>query len=301
MLSILIPSYNHARYVIEAIDSARRINVPGKHIYVIDDASTDSSAEVITNYLKLTAAPDVTFIRKSVNKGVIDSVLTFLSLCRTEYVYFMASDDVALPVGIKSLVDMLDAKSNLQFVIGGGRNVLESGVETPLYGRKHEILFGLAQPDLIRSLFLVDPSPLLCQSTVFRLRAILEVSGFDPDIAADDYALFAKLIMRYGKRGIDFEFKPQIDCVLYRHHGSNSYLNLLRQAVTHRQVILTIAPTNLRNKGAGYKLSFFVLAALRKFEFSAAVQIARLSERREVPWMFVGLFANIRNWLAHRQ
>ena len=53
MLSILIPSYNHARFVIEAIASARRIDVQGKHIYIIDDASTDNSAEVIENYLKL--------------------------------------------------------------------------------------------------------------------------------------------------------------------------------------------------------------------------------------------------------
>lgn len=69
MLSIFIPSFNHAQYVTEAIASARQIDVPGKHIYVIDDASTDNSAQIIDAYLAQGNMEDVTFIRKDENKG----------------------------------------------------------------------------------------------------------------------------------------------------------------------------------------------------------------------------------------
>lgn len=281
--------------------SACKIDVPGKQIYIIDDASSDNSQEIIQDYLQKLGVENVIFIRKPENKGAIDSVLTFLSMCSSEYVYFMASDDVALPLGIRSLVDTLEANLSLQFVIGGGKNVLEGGIETPLYGIKHNILLNLAQPDLTKTFFLADVSPMLCQSSVFRLRAIQEVGGFNRDIVADDYALFAKLFMRYGRRGIDFEFKPQVDCVLYRHHGSNSYRNLGRQAEMHLQVIHSLAPREIRSRAAGYRLAFFILVCFRRGSFTTSIRIARMSKLDEMPWLLVGLFTNLRDWLGHRR
>ena len=300
MLSILIPSYNHARYVEEAIDSARRIDVPGKQIVIIDDASTDGSADVIADYLRREGSDGIQFIRKRVNRGAIDSVLTFLSMCQTEYVYFMASDDVAVAEGIRALVTLLEERPSVQFVIGGGLNVLPGGKSTPLYGSKHAKLFGLAHDELLRTLFLRDPSPLLCQSSVFRLRAIQAVGGFDPAVIADDYALFARLFTAFGTRGADFEFLPETPCVLYRHHGLNSYRNLPRQAFSHRQVINATAPERLRTKAAGYKLAYFALVALKRFDGPALLQLVRMATLAEFPWIAVGLFVNVINRLRER-
>lgn len=297
MLSILIPSYNHASFVTDAIASALRINVPGKRIYVIDDASPDNSAKVIDNYLKEVDTTEVTFICKPVNKGVIDSLITFLSLCNTPYVYILASDDIVQPEGIARLVGELESRPELQFIIGGGSNVLADGSRTPLYGRKHDRLFGLPPQKLIRSLFLTNVSPLLCQSSVFRLLAIRAVNGFDPTVAADDYALFTKLFRRFCLRGINFDFMPEIDCVRYRHHGSNSYSNLVRQACTTRQVIDVTAPEELRTQAAGYKLAAYMLMAIRRLDLPSIVAIAKLATPQQMPWLFVGLFVNAYRWI----
>ncbi|NUZ08185.1 glycosyltransferase family 2 protein [Piscinibacter koreensis] len=300
MLSVLIPSYNHASYIEQAIDSARRISVPGKRIVIIDDASTDETAAVIEENLRRHGAEGIDFIRKPQNRGAIDSVLTFLAMCRTEYVYFMASDDIAIGDGVGRLVAMLEARNSLQFVIGGGSNLLPDGTTTPLYGRKHARLFGHPPEALVEALFLTDPSPLLCQSSVFRLRAIEAVNGFDPALVADDFTLFTRLFKRFHHRGVDFEFAPEVDCVRYRHHGSNSYRNLPRQASSHRQVILANSPERLRTKAAGYKLAFFALVAAKRRDRRSLLQIARMTTLSESPWFVIGLFANAINWLRLR-
>lgn len=289
MLSILIPSYNHSRYVVEAIASARRVSLPGTRVIVIDDASTDESVEVIKEYLSREGCAGVEFIAKPVNKGAIDSVNQFLSMCTTEYVYFMASDDVVIAEGIERLVRLMEKKNRLQFAIGGGHNVFADGRRTELYGPKHHRFFALSQGAMRKALFLDCPSPILCQSSVFRLSAINAVNGFDGDMIADDFALFTKLLMKYGKKGEDFEFAPETACVLYRHHGVNSYRNLPRQSLATMQVLEVLTPRDLRPKAVGYKLAYYALVALSRRDFSAAKAILGMAPRYALGWFLAGL------------
>ncbi|MBC9030941.1 glycosyltransferase family 2 protein [Sphingomonas sp. JC676] len=300
MLSIFIPSFNHAPYVTEAIASARLIDVPGKHIYVIDDASIDNSEEVISAYLAEVNAEDVTFIRKSENKGVIDSMITFLNLCKTEYIYVVSSDDIAIPDGICELVRRLEESRTLQFIIGGGKNVLSDGRLTPIYGRKHNDLFRQSKEKFAESIFLMDSSPLLCQSSVFRASALRDVEAVVPDIVADDYVIFSKLFLRYMRKGIDYDFLPTIDCVYYRHHGNNSYQRILRQVATTLQVLEVVAPKHIRGRAIAYKLSFFTLISLRRRDFSSMLGILRLLRARSVPSFVRGLALNAYWWSKYR-
>jgi cellulose synthase/poly-beta-1,6-N-acetylglucosamine synthase-like glycosyltransferase len=292
MLSVLIPSYNHATYVEAAIASARSINVPDKRIVVIDDASPDSSAEVITSYLQREGSEGIEFIRKSANKGAIDSVNMFLSRCETEYVYFMASDDVAIGTGIEELVRRLQSDHALQFVIGGGTNLFPDGRRSPIYSAKHDAFFELDPQRLVRATFLDCPTPILCQSSVFRLSAIRAVGGFDPSIIADDYALFTRLFLAYHRRGIDFDFTPDVACVEYRHHETNSHRNLPRQALATRQVIDSLAPAELRDRAAGDKLAYYTLVALRRLDLKAVRSLLGMLRPREALWYAAGLVSN---------
>ena len=300
MLSILIPSYNHARYIEEAIASALMIDVPGKQIVVIDDASTDGSADRIEDYLQREGSGTVKFIRKPINRGAIDSVITFLSMCTTEYVYFMASDDVAVPSGIEFLVNVLEATQDIQFAIGGGFNVYSDGATTPIYGLKHKKFFALRRCEMQKSIFLDCPSPILCQSSVFRLRAIRAVGGFDPLFIADDYALFTRLFLKYGTSGVDFKYLPETNCVRYRHHNYNSYRDIPRQALATRQVIIDMAPPSIRMRAAGDKLAYYLLTAIRRRDKAAIRKIFNMISRAELPWLTVGLIRNSIRYLLKR-
>lgn len=301
MLSILIPSYNHAAYVEAAIDSARRIAVAGKRIVVIDDASPDNSTDVIEAYLKREGTEGVEFIRKSVNKGAVDSVNMFLSRCETEFVYFMASDDIAISSGIETLVRRLQSEPTLQFLIGGGSNLFPDGRRTPIYSGKHDSFFSLDPLRLVRATFLDCPTPILCQSSVFRLSAVRAVGGFDPSMIADDYALFTRLFLAYPRRGFDFDFMPDVECVDYRHHQINSHRNLPRQALATRQVIDHLAPADLRVRAAGDKLAFYTLVAMRRLDLKSVHRLLLMLRPSEVLWFAYGLVSNLFGYARRRR
>ncbi|TXH59665.1 MAG: glycosyltransferase [Burkholderiaceae bacterium] len=300
MLSILIPSYNHAAFVKAAIASARSISIPGKRIVVIDDASPDGSAKLISEYLDQEDARDVELICKPVNKGAVDSVNMFLANCESEFVYFMASDDVAIAPGIETLVRRLEREPGLQFLIGGGSNLFPDGSRTPIYSGKHDAFFSLEPRRLVRATFLDCPTPILCQSSVFRLSAIRAVGGFDPSMIADDYALFTRLFLAYHRRGIDFDFVPHVPCVEYRHHEINSHRNLPRQALATRQVIEHLAPSDLRNRASGDKLAYYTLVALRRLDLKSTRSLLSMLRLREVVWFVAGLFNNLMMYARHR-
>lgn len=299
MLCVFIPSFNHATYVLEAIRSVRAIDVP-KHIYVIDDASTDNTAAVIEQYLGESGASGITFIRKESNRGAIDSMIVFLELCRGEFIYTLASDDIAVPDGIDALVRHLEANPALGFVIGGGDNLFTDGHRTPLYGRKHDALFARPPEQMATAMFLSDPSPLLCQSTVFRLSALRAADAIDPNIVADDYAIFGKLFKHFDRRGETYDFLPAVKCVLYRHHGGNSYLRFVRQAITHSEVIEKIAPPAIRTRAIGYKYAFLMLVALRRRRFGIVRDLVRAAPSKSRGWLATGLFVNAYEWLKYR-
>ncbi|MDP1028817.1 glycosyltransferase family 2 protein [Sphingomonas sp. KR1UV-12] len=297
MLSVFIPSFNHAAYVTQAIDSARRINVPGTHIYVIDDASTDDSVAVIRDHLAQERASNVTLVTKERNKGVIDSMLTFMDRCQTEFIYVVSSDDIAVAEGVEELVHHLNDHPKMGFIIGGGYNLLADGSSVPVYSKRHQKLFRYSGNRFITRLFLMDASPLLCQSSVFRLQALVETNAVTRGLVADDYAIFSKLFQKFMRRGVDFEFYPDVDVVNYRHHQTNSYRNLLRQVETSIQVLKAVAPPALRQRAIGYKLAFYFLVAVRRRDRSAARDITRMVGWHRASDFAAGLVAHAYWWM----
>lgn len=293
MISILIPSYNHSTYVIEAIDSARQIDLPGRKIYIIDDCSDDDSVIIIKDHLDKCADKDIILIEKKCNKGAIDSVTIFLSLCNTEYVYLMASDDIVISSGIKEIVRRMEISKDIKFIIGGGEVFFPNGKVKPIYTIKHKYFFSLDLIKFKKSLFLNYPSPILSQSSVFRLSSIRAVDGFDKSIVADDFSLFIKLFLKFNRKGIDFDFDPNVNCVRYRQHDFNSYRNLLRQAIATSQVLVTFAPEKLRNRAVGKKLAYYSLVALKAKDFDAIFGIVKMVKPFEFHWYILGALENI--------
>ncbi len=90
-LSVIIANYNYAQFVAAAIDSALALRWPDVEVIVVDDGSTDESAEVISRY-----ADRVTVLlcengtqRVAVNRG--------FALSSGDVVVFLDADDVLPP------------------------------------------------------------------------------------------------------------------------------------------------------------------------------------------------------------
>jgi len=90
-ISILIPTYNYARYLPEALDSILRQDRTDFEVIISDDASTDSTVAVVAPYI----AKDIRFQfhRQPKNLGMVANWNWCLQLARGEYIHYLFADD----------------------------------------------------------------------------------------------------------------------------------------------------------------------------------------------------------------
>lgn len=279
MLSILVPSYNHAEYIESTLRSIESINVPEKKIYVIDDKSTDNSVGVIRSHIKKSAySSEYVLICKKENKGVIDTLNMFIEICQSEYVYLMSSDDLVVSNGIEEIIKIMENNKSLKFVIGGASNLFDDKTKSSVYKKAHFDFFDMSDEYRKNQLYLNCPSPILSQGTIVRKHAIDAIGKWDDDIIADDYSMFLRLLSRFPTKGKDFLFLPNIECVKYRHHISNSYTKTFRQYLMTKQVLEKYAPVTLKKKAVARKLGLYFGIAVRNFRFRDASNMLRITK-----------------------
>src|ERR671914_179204 len=90
LVSVVIPCYNQAHFLGEAIESVLAQNYPHFEVVVIDDGSTDNTSEVASRY------PGVRCIRQE-NQGLAGARNTGIRHSSGSYLVFLDSDDRLLP------------------------------------------------------------------------------------------------------------------------------------------------------------------------------------------------------------
>jgi glycosyltransferase involved in cell wall biosynthesis len=103
-ISVVIPCYNAAAYVGEAVRSVLTQTLPPHEVIVIDDGSTDASATVLSEF-----GSSVTLVRQT-NQGVAAAVNLGVSKARGEAIAFLDADDVWLPDKLERQVAVLMAE-----------------------------------------------------------------------------------------------------------------------------------------------------------------------------------------------
>jgi glycosyltransferase involved in cell wall biosynthesis len=104
-LSVVVPNYNHARYLPECLESLLQQSVQPLEIIVIDDCSTDNSIAVLEDFCRNN--PRVTFCRNEKNLGVLATLNKGAQMARGEYVVFPGADDRVLPGYFEKALSLL--------------------------------------------------------------------------------------------------------------------------------------------------------------------------------------------------
>jgi alpha-1,3-rhamnosyltransferase len=112
LVSVILPSYNHRRFVAESIDSVLRQTYPNIQLIVIDDGSTDGSVELISQL----AASHGFHFESQRNRGLVNTLNRAKGLIEGKYVSLSASDDFYHPQKIERLVDYLEAHPEFAMV-----------------------------------------------------------------------------------------------------------------------------------------------------------------------------------------
>jgi glycosyltransferase involved in cell wall biosynthesis len=103
LVSIIVPCYNAERFLIETLESAFVQSYPCTEIIVVDDGSTDRSAEIIRSYgdrVRGDFGP---------NRGASAARNRGTALARGEFIQYLDADDLLLPEAIERRVNVLRA------------------------------------------------------------------------------------------------------------------------------------------------------------------------------------------------
>jgi glycosyltransferase involved in cell wall biosynthesis/O-antigen/teichoic acid export membrane protein len=94
-LSVVLPNYNHAQYIGEALEAILTQSFRPREVIVVDDGSTDNSLEVIEEFAR--RDPIVRLLRNGENRGVIFSTNRGLEQASGDFILFAGADDKVLP------------------------------------------------------------------------------------------------------------------------------------------------------------------------------------------------------------
>lgn len=119
-VSVVIPCFNHARFVAEAIESARAQSWTDTEVIVVDDGSTDESASVARRF------PDVRLVSQS-NQGLARARNAGLHASSGDVLIFLDADDRLWPDAAGASVAALKAAPTAMMTVGRCRLIDEEG------------------------------------------------------------------------------------------------------------------------------------------------------------------------------
>jgi len=106
-ISVLMPVYNAAEFVREAVESILAQTVQDFELIIVEDGSTDQSGALVEEL----AARDsrIRIIHNLENQGIVYSLNRGLDECRGEYLVRMDADDVALPHRLETQIAVMES------------------------------------------------------------------------------------------------------------------------------------------------------------------------------------------------
>lgn len=206
-VSVVIPTYNSARYVIEAVNSVLAQTYQDFEVLVIDDGSTDETEAVMRRY----QAP-VRYIRQP-NGGVAVARNRGITESRGRYVAFLDADDTWLPHKLERQLAALQGQPNYRACYAAFA-VVDASLN-PLGISRSQRQASALEDLLLRGNIIGSICTVLCERALFEL-----VGGFDPALSqCADWDMWVRLAAQTEFLYLD---EP---LVTYRQHGTNMSRN----------------------------------------------------------------------------
>ena len=117
LVSILIPVFNHEKYIEECLTSIINLNYDNIEALICDDGSTDNSLSIVKSWCSQHPGLDVKIFSQE-NKGVCHTLNRLLDEASGEFIAICASDDVLLPDSISLRLDVMHSDPSIDAVIG---------------------------------------------------------------------------------------------------------------------------------------------------------------------------------------
>lgn len=241
-VSVIIPSYNNANYIVAALDSVYNQAVDfDLQIIVVDDGSTDNTSEVLLEYTS-TGNRQLNYIVQK-NAGPAAARNKGIEAATGKYIAFLDADDEWLPGHLQKTVSFLE-QGDFDWVATGYYKRLPDGSQqyrtfiddSYMYERKS----GRVQL-LSRGLFFFSSAPIWTGTLLFKSSCLKNLGGFDPSFRIGEDS---DLYLRAEEVGFACGFLDEATAIYNYNPDSitkskqyNGLLEHLRLAQKHAQIL----------------------------------------------------------------
>jgi len=222
LVSVVIPSYNHSKYIKEAILSILNQTYENIELIVIDDGSSDDSVKIIQ---KLANQYNFKFIHRE-NRGLLGTLNEGLSLSSGYYFAEIASDDIWLPEKIAQQVKAMKSDINLKISFHEVEEINQNGIVTGKvkYTNRENPIY-----DFENVLMYADLPP---ASIFMRKEELIEVGGYNDDLQVEDLYIWLKILRNGGYAKVINKTVSK-----YRIHDNNTHSNDLMITREHFRTV----------------------------------------------------------------
>lgn len=277
-ISVIIPTYNRADMIRDAIQSVVNQTSPDWELIVVDDGSTDETAQIIAEF-----GEKVHYIQQD-NAGVCVARNTGFAASHGEYIAFLDSDDCMLPHNLELLANLLDANPNVGVAYGWGyfcrqendrRELLDyqriqgeipPQIDPPWEGTACRPSGATFEGQILSQL--VQDDSMLLGGNLIRRSCIKAIGGFDTRI---HYMEHWDFFLRLAMAGFIFACCRQA-VMLYRNHSGNRFRDSDPMLQDHLTILNHIfadpaGQISLENvKGRAYYFAYYT-DVLAKFSY----------------------------------
>ncbi len=213
-VSLVVPNYNHARYLPECLGSIAAQTRPVDEVIIIDDASSDGSPQVLDELLR--GRPTWRVIRHRERRGVIAGLNEGIAEAAGDWVTFLGADDGLLPTFVERTSHYATKNPDAGLVCACAAVIEQTSVRALRPAILPRTDPGYISAGRFRELLRTSDNFFLGTVTLYRREALASLGGFDPAIGAlSDGFISRRLAARLG-----FYFVPEI-LGYWRLHGEN--------------------------------------------------------------------------------
>ncbi|MBR4390565.1 MAG: glycosyltransferase [Bacteroidales bacterium] len=212
-VSVIMPCYNASAYIAEAIQSVLSQSYKEWELLVVDDGSTDNSAEIVSHFAK---ADDRIHLIEQPNSGACRARNNGIEQATGEFIKFLDSDDMLEPECLALQIVEIQKLAERQIPFGDYYNVDKEGNIISKYGfdRQKDL-----QDDSVY--FFFSEWRILTSSPLHRTALLREIGGFNEELKRGQES---DLHLRLALADVEFVYFP-IVTYRYRDHSATNRIS----------------------------------------------------------------------------
>lgn len=219
LISVILPVYNRENYLNEAIQSMLEQTYKNFELIIVDDGSTDNSLSIAENIND----ERIVICKNQINKGVSFSRNLGISKAKGEFLAFMDSDDISLPLRLEKQILLFQNNKEID-ICGSWLQMMNS---------KKILDFAKSHDEIICRMLLhcaISIGSVMARATVFK------DERFNSELRhGEDYELWSRLCWKKRFHNI------QEPLLIYRYHANQlSIINKQEQSPMDVQIRLNL-------------------------------------------------------------